>query len=127
MDKLSCLLFNQTIFRFPYFRYFWCFWQTLEYLVTLFATQGSLNSSQDHRSWRKWDENSSQVKLITCFHYSWIYDFFSQNFLCFIFLQGRSFRLRSKMLIIYLFIITEKDTLQASEKLKDFMKKCVHS
>ena len=27
--------------------------------------------------------------------------FFSQNFLCFIFLQGRSFLLRSKMLIIY--------------------------
>ena len=31
------------------------------------------------------------------------------------------------MPIIYLFIITEKDTLQASEKLKDFMKKFIDS
>ena len=39
----------------------------------------------------------SMVKLITCFHDSSIYEFFSRNFLCFVFLQGRSFLLRSKM------------------------------
>ena len=39
------------------------------------------------------------VKLITCFHDSWIYESTnnSQNFLCFVFLQGRSFLLRLKM------------------------------
>ena len=30
-----------------------------------------------------------KVKLITCFHKSWIYEF-SENFPCFVFLQGRS-------------------------------------
>ena len=29
----------------------------------------------------------SMVKLITCFHDSWIYEFFSRNFLCFVFLN----------------------------------------
>ena len=42
------------------------------------------------------------VKLITCFHDSWISEFFSRNFLCFVFLQGRSFLAR--------------DTLEPSEK-----------
>ena len=32
----------------------------------------------------------TQVKLITCFHDSWIYEFFSRNFICFVFLQGKA-------------------------------------
>ena len=39
-----------------------------------------------------WFPKSTKVKLITCFHDFWIYDFFSRFFL-----QGRSFLLRSKM------------------------------
>ena len=30
----------------------------------------------------------SMVKLITCFHDSWTYEFFSRNFLCFLFLNS---------------------------------------
>ena len=40
----------------------------------------------------------AQVKLITCFHDSWIYEFtifFHETF--FVFLQGRSFLLRSQI------------------------------
>ena len=50
---------------------------------------------------RKKKEEMKKVKLITCFHDSWIKDFFSRNFLCFVFLQG---------------IVTEKDTFQPSKK-----------
>ena len=48
-----------------------------------------------------------------------IYEKNHEIFFCFIFVQGRSLVfLRSKMLI-ELFIITEKDTLQVSKKMKE--------
>ena len=79
--------------------------------------QTSLNAEEEIRQMRK-------VKLITCFHDSWNYNFFFTKLFFFAFLQGRCFLLRSKM-PIYLFIMTEKDTLQSSKKwtIRNFVKK----
>ena len=54
-----------------------------------------------------------KVKLITCFHNSWIYENISRNFLGFVFLQDWSFLIEIKNVDV---IITEKCDLKPSEK-----------
>ena len=52
-----------------------------------------------------WFPKSTKVKLITCFHDSWIYDFFSRNFLCYWLWARFSFHPHSSIFVISQFLL----------------------